>query len=69
MHTIVVEGSRWSKSTTQGTMQCILKMVWGPYDLNQGVGTTDAVFVENPSFKRLKGKKMKGREKFKKIEH
>jgi hypothetical protein len=44
-------------------------MVWGPYDLNQGVGTTDAVFVENPSFKRLKGKKMKGREKFKKIEH
>ena len=44
-------------------MQCILKMVWGPDDLNQGVGTTDAVFVENPTLKRLKGEQMKGREK------
>ena len=35
----------------------------GPDDLNQGVGTTDAVFVENPTLKRLKGEQMKGREK------
>jgi hypothetical protein len=35
----------------------------GPDDLNQGVGTTDAVFVENPTLKRLKEEKMKAREK------